>query len=419
MWRSSGLTTQTAQLPAVNEAPAWSRSDSSRRNGLVLGTLAGFATATQIRTGGSAGPFEVLIITYSVVVLRRADAGVAVLRTHVGRLLAGFIVAGGLGGMISVMAGWSSPSKVFIGLLPYVFALIGLEVVSQHDDRRTALKWWLLSYGTVVIVSQLVLYVLYLIGYDSLGPIELFVGDRERTVRFLGWASNPNQLAMTLTIAGAAIAASARSRLARFIAFGLVMFLGLATGSDGLRVALLVGTALVAVAIVIGRLRTSTWARVAVVAVTLAGIAVVGLNFSSLAQSAEDTANDGSQAEQRFELWASCVPSIVSSPLVGLGPGSHGELEGQPRSCHNTYVEAATFGGVPATLGLLLFLGVLAVRQMTRGQALVLFLLGQAATQMVFSFFFRYPQLWMLFLALEVGVLTTQMSPDRRETSYA
>ena len=385
------------------------------RHATVLGILSGLATATQLRSAGAAGPFDLAIILYSAIVLLRNRPRLAAVQTRVGLFLTLFVLLGGVGGLVSVFVGQGSLSKVAFGLLPYLFALVSLEMASSQATPSLYLRRWLFLHGVVVLGTQLGLLAAYHVGMDNVGSIVLYIGERGRTVRFLGWTNNPNQLAMVSTLATCALVLSARRPHVRALAFVAGLTLGAATGSDGFRVGLGVGFVALAVVVLSGRATVRPLVRI-LMWTGAAGLAVVvALSYSSIIDSISTTADDGDQAEERFVLWASCFPTIEASPLVGMGPGSHGSLRGEPRSCHNTYVEGATFAGLPVMLFLAWTLAHLFRLQVQRGELLGLTLLVLGAVQMVFSFFFRYPQLWMLFLGLEVGARAIERRERARD----
>ncbi len=391
-------------------------------HGCVMGVLSGLATATQLRSAGSAGIFDIAIIAYAVVLLVKRRPSIRSADTYPGLFLIGFVALGSLGGLLGVVTSDKSVMSVFLGLLPYLFALLGVEFALSHKQPTLYLNWWMATHGLVVIGTQLVLLGAFYIGKDSVGPIELFIGDRERKIRFLGWTNNSNQLAMAVTIAIAAIGISSLPQILKWVGASGGMLLGIMTLSDGFRVACIASAATLAAVVIFSDVDVPRHLRSAVKAGAVVLGIVVALNIGSLISSAATTANEADQAGERVELWTSCLDTVEVSPLVGLGPGKYGSLDGQDRSCHNTFVEGATFAGLPVIVYLLWTMVKMFQLQIRRGQFFGIWFLVQGSVQMVFSFFFRYPQLWMIFLALHVGTKVYAQRPsvgDQSETVSA
>lgn len=384
--------------------------------GALLGLLMGLGTATQLRSAGSAGFSEVLIVALIGAVLPGQWPQFRSLTTLPGRVLVLFIVAASAGGLVDVIRGGDSLLATPLGLLPYFFALLCIEFVLASHDSKQLLLTWAQVFGVVVLSSQLLLLLAFLSGFDTLGPFDLIVGDRNRNWRFTGWSANPNQLAMTAVLSGGVLALATTSRKVKVLAIGGAVVLGVASGSDGFLVGLAASTAAVLVLGGIGRSPSGPLRLGLMVAspcIALASIIVIPLAMDTASQRAQDKG----QADERIELWTSCLPSVVDSPVVGLGMTPQGSLGDETdRSCHNTYVEIAAKAGAPTALVVLYVLPFrLLFGQWSRGSLVGVWLVVQASTQMVFSFFFRYPYLWLAILLLDSLASRRPEEPEKPE----
>lgn len=237
-------------------------------------------------------------------------------------------------------------------------------------------------------------------------------------IRYRGWAENPNQLALALVVVpfvGWALARAQPTRLRRAALYAstvLSLLLGVVCSSDALFAAWLAGGGLMgAVAWVrlARRPRPTLWSLGTAYAIIplllLAGALTAGPPLAAVLDArAVATYNQGDQGSTRMGLWLHGVQAWSSSPLVGLGPGTHSGYLGpfHDEEAHNTFVDWSASTGL---VGLAAYLALLAAvgGRLLRGArpVLVAAFVGLVGYS-VFHYVLRQPVYWMGLVTLVV-----------------
>ena len=243
---------------------------------------------------------------------------------------------------------------------------------------------------------------------SSVGPVELWY----ESVRFRGWAENPNQMALAVVgmpFLGWYLLKQTRgiARAAYVIAAAGSAAATVATASDGSRVAW-IGAGFSVAAYV--WYRSARWGTgkslfVALVLVpVLIGILGLGAGQDFFAALDKRTQAmyyaEGDQGGTRVTIWLHGLQAIAQSPLVGFGPGSYSGFLGPfgNLEAHNSFIDwgMSTGGlGMIAYAALLVWAGTRLIK--TRSIAL----LGVLLTLVLFSVFnyvLRQPIYWMMIV---------------------
>ena len=374
-------------------------------------------TATQLRGGGAAGPGEVLLagwIVWSFVVLaahRRFDrsalvkSAVAFWLVALSALSFGFITysANNLPADVS----HDTPAILFSA-----FLLLTFVAPSEPIPRftRTVPLFLILS-----IVPLLSLWVAGLF-VPTVGPLTLWFGSR-----FVGWAENPNQVALLATPAPLLcfyLATSLRGwRRWGAVSLGVAaIIVGWASQSDALRVSWIVTALFMGVA---GWCRFAARARTRVrpaviafglvpVAMVITGLIVGPLVVRGALDFGRSTYEQGDQGSDRLNAWIDGGRVILASPL-GRGPGAHaGELSSaDPMEAHNTFIDWGTSSGL---VGLAAYVALLSWSMLTvwrRGRILLLSALASLFVFSMFGYVLRQPMYWFYL----IGVVALSLSP--------
>ena len=378
-------------------------------------------TATQLRGGGgSAGPGEVLLavwIVWSSFVLaahRRFDRS-ALLK---GALAFWFVALSALSfGFIihstNNLAGDASHDAM--ALLLSAILLLTFVAPSGAVARLTRTVMLCLSLSLVPLLSLLVagLFV------STVGPFNLWYGDR-----FVGWAENPNQVALLTTPAPLiclywAIAFRGWRRWGAASLGIAAVVIGLASQSDALRVSWIVTLLFTAVAgwcRLAARARTRVRPAVIALGIVPAAVVITGLSVGPvIVQRALDfgrtTYEQGDQGVDRVSAWTNGAQVILASPLFGRGPGAHaGELNSSDTmEAHNTFIDWGTSSGL---VGLAAYVALLAWSTLTvwrRGRILLLSTLASLLVFSMFGYVLRQPMYW--FYLFGVVALSSPESP--------
>lgn len=391
------------------------------RPGLLLGLGLGFSTATQFRGPGGIGPAEALLGSWCVLTAIALARGRRFRMTPPAMTFAVFwaislaaIAAGWLVGMATDVSANDSVRDFLAFLLSAtVFGLLLTREGAAEEALRAACV-----YSLVTVLGLGVLLLASFLNGGKLGPFDVWYFG----LRFQGWATNPNQIALAvLPIPYLAFyLARGGTRLKRIfltlIAAGAVA-LGIITQSDALTVAWILSVAAVLPIGWVWRITRPIhgfWAsvslKVLVPAMTLLVIVVTVPMFAHkvAARTAERFSQAG-QSEGRLERWRNGMISATMSPVIGLGPGPFSG----PRSsfgheeAHNTIVDWTASTGVVGFAGLLLLMATAVIATVRRRSATLLGMLLALLFFMAFHYVMRQPAFWFVLLLPQV------LPPDR------
>jgi O-antigen ligase len=389
--------------------------------------------ATQLRSAAvPVGPGEVLLATwllfFAILLLRgqRIVLG-AVFRVMLAYWLLAVLLLG-LGTLMAVIlhkADWSNWMHHAIALLLQAFlaCFLAIRLPGEGDDyylliARAALVACFVSGTALLVVALLV---------PNLGPIQPWYG-----YRFRGWAENPNQMALMvlgMPFLGWHLLRQSRGwgpKLMYGLAIVGCVLVGLATWSDGLRVAWL-GTLAVIGFVLWGRaLRRSsgplmylTYLIVPALMLVL-GIGLGGQLLSYFEGVGQRVYSEGGQGDIRIAAWENGLRAIAHSPLVGLGPGSYSGRYApfQGEEAHNTYID---WGMSTGALGVAVQMALLTWAAWRAWRARAFALLAGFAALFLFSMFnytLRQPIYW-LFLVLTLRLTEERVDLGPRQIARA
>lgn len=262
---------------------------------------------------------------------------------------------------------------------------------------------------TIVPLSALLIY-----GQvsPSLGPIQIWFDE----VRFTGWSSNPNQLAFSVsTIPFLAAYKYSKSKGYLFKTTYILIaassvWIGLATASDSLQAAWIVGGILLALLFwyrALSITKTSYWKGL--ITKIILPLTVVSILFifgkpiqTEINDNVESILGADDQGDFRLILWKNGIEATALSPFFGHGPGPHsGNNEPfQEYEAHNTFIDLSTSAGI---LGLFLYLTFIfwaAWKAWSSGQNTIL--IGLISIQMfsTFHLVLRYPLFWFYMVII-------------------
>lgn len=238
--------------------------------------------------------------------------------------------------------------------LASALAIVNLMAVGERNLASSVMAMQaIVSFSFLLLISGATGFegvnVWFLAPGDEVGDLDILGNGFSLVPRYVGLATNPNQLAFFLvfvlffqfavaatfpdrhgrlrlwfaTTAGVLLVAATRSDAAFFsISLGLVLFAYRKTAGLGSRLALLVRYATIC-----------------------AGV------YSSAALWALGVGNDGGNG--RFDLWLQAMRAVDGAKGLGLGYGMHIEgIDGQPVETHSVLFDLLLFGGVFGGLAL-------------------------------------------------------------------
>ncbi len=122
----------------------------------------------------------------------------------------------------------------------------------------------------------------------------------------------------------------------------------------------------------------------------------------SVAESLEEYAKaDGGQGSVRLQLWTDASKLILSSPLLGLGPGQHLRAIGDPKpqEAHNTLIDILLISGLVGALPVaIIFLLILRSAFRNSRLYIVCLLVGPVLAFGMFHYIGRQPLFWIALM---------------------
>lgn len=390
-------------------------------------------TATQLRLG-PVGPGELMLLAW----LALRVAAMTVQRTLFIPREARPILYFWVGAFTLLLAGWLSKLLVvgipqrnaaFYDTFAFTFTAVSIVVFILQPDLgarvRTAASYMV---PALVLPLSLLLFA-RVAGVTGMGPLEFSYG-----IRFTGLSLNPNQAAfaiLPMPLAALYFLSQSRTTWQKRWWGGLVALsgmVGVATLSDSLLLAwaactvvLLVVLFLRMVSVRSGSVLRQGIARVVIPVLVLAcAAAILPPAFAIATRSAEELSSS-QQGSDRFHIWMNGLRAVQTSPIVGLGPGSH---SGHDRpfegfESHNTYIDWSTSTGL---LGILMYLSLLcwaglrAFRDRSTARLLILLALVVFST---FHYSLRQPSFWFYLMVVTFAPVRTGRDEQARPASGA
>lgn len=381
---------------------------------LCAGVLA--TSATQLRLPGfPVGPGELLLVGWmaAVGILFFVGRMRWVIQSGVWPLVGFWAVsfpALAAGVIASTAAGHAEDSGATRDAFAMLFASVFSIVLAMSVPSALAARRVLSLYSLMAAYSLLVLLGVAIV-IRTAGPIDFWY----QMFRFVGLATNPNQLALFVA-AGPFILAQAiadgvtRHRRVYWGGMVALVVVGIATTSDALMVGWISGLGLAMGWKWIQEIRKehSSMLRPALLAVVvpLWGVGLLVLVGVPVYRSVEAEVlaliHLGSQASVRFTLWGNGVAALAASPLFGWGPGAHSGMSRafEAMEAHSTYVDWAASTGLIGLGVLLVLVAVTLVRCVFSNK--VYLALGVMSLAMFSSFHYvlRQPVFWFYLVTI-------------------
>lgn len=251
-------------------------------------------------------------------------------------------------------------------------------------------------------------------------------------IRFVGLSVNPNQLGQVMSILPllciyfVVTARSTSARLYYLLLTAISVSVGLATGSDAVKVCWWVSIALLIITFAFSRFYGYIAGRsralhgllmmlhLMLIGLTGTLVALSSPQMSSLVGGVVADVRSGDEGDRRLLLWQGAVYNMAKSPLIGLGGGRQvvtPYLEGA-REAHNSYLDFTLATGF---LGLVCFLALLTTVVLRSGllrQPLLLTALASLLLFAVFHYIFRHPVFWFSFMLVATTAATRGVAAE-------
>jgi O-antigen ligase len=380
-----------------------------------FGVAIAASTATQLRKG-PVGPGELMLLLW----LAYRFAEMMVQRTIVvpreGRPLLWFWCAApamlAAGWLAKILSGYPQRNAALYDTFAFTFTAAAIVVFLLERDLRERVRTAAATMLLTAVVGNGLLAAATVVGPGA-GPLRVWYG-----MRLAGWAANPNQLAllmlgMPLIALQLRSQSGTRARRLVWLAFTLAAaVLGVATLSDSLIIAWTLGGAVLACLALVraGSVRTGSVLRAGLMRVVLPLLVLVSAGAVAPRLVAKVTEEAGelsgsAQGSDRLEIWGHALEAMATSPIVGLGPGSHAwhDAPGEGYEAHNSYLDWGTSTGIvglAAYLALLAWAGLRALRDRSHYRVVLLLSLMVFST---FHYVLRQPTFWFTLLVVAVA----------------
>lgn len=315
-------------------------------------------------------------------------------------LLAGALVAGSMG--------LEAEGGVTHDLPAYVLAAaVGLAYLGSPDLRERAE----LSVPLLVVFAVVPLGLIAVIDQVAAGvlPFRVWFGPR-----FVGWAKNPNQTALLLSVTplfALDVIRHTKKVVMRVLMTGLfatALVIGILTESDALKLSWMAAAGLVALLAwlraVQGARRRQFWGIVWRLIIPLAVVGGMVLYWgqvtTELQETAEGTYRKSNQGDDRITLWRNGFEAMKVSPIVGLGPGAHSGIRGpfEGSEAHNSVLDWGASAGLVGVAAYLVLVLSMALQARRDPSGLTLVTVGTLFIFSLFHFVLRHPLFWFYML---------------------
>lgn len=366
--------------------------------GLVL------STATQLRFSGfPIGPGEILCLIWlllQVPVFMRERSGLWADTTMRGFVLFWGIMFFSMAiGSVNGLAhpAWDGHRSAHDVLAFGFSSLLGIAALSRFRKDVAAAKH---LFFLVLLVALSLNTGLWLVAKLQLGTTSAAL--MYLPTRFQGFANNPNQLALlmvSLPFLGWYFLENSVNKLVKLLsvlAMGVAIFIGLQTGSDALKLSLLFGMGVLAIASAHSTLyrRTGWQWRVAALGVVL-GAYMLPYTIEPPVGLTQNIALDKGV---RFALWTHAIQAWTEAPIFGFGPGAWSGIMApfEGMEAHNSFLDIGMSAGI---VGLLVYLGILywlSLRFLNDRCYVLLTALGVMVLYSFFHYVLRHPFFWVV-----------------------
>lgn len=238
-------------------------------------------------------------------------------------------------------------------VLAFVFSITFSIAISSLEDVKKLLSYCI---PFTIFSLSILLFLPFIVPF-----INPWYGE----VRFTGWAENPNQMALQLSMIpffALHLLSQSSKRITQLWYILLIiasLFIGRATGSDALITAWASGFSLLIVLKINRDISNSSeqdkssFSSVIkrnISQVFFATIVLLVLLFlyTKITAAVGDEYNKGAQGDVRITLWMNGIAAIAHSPIFGLGPGSQSGFKGPFLNfeAHNTFIDWAGDSGI-------------------------------------------------------------------------
>lgn len=370
--------------------------------------------ATELRFAAlPIGPGEILLASWILLVTFLLLSRRVVLSPEFRVLLAYWLAAAGLlglGAMMAVIEGKVDTSTgggpihdaVAFSLVAVLSCFLALRWRDQDHAYHLSIARSVFFIFTVCVTALLAVAMVL----PDLGVVHPWYG-----YRFRGWADNPNQMALAaiaMPYLGWYLRGKTHGgrRAAYDVAIVCNIAIGLATASDGLRVAWLGSLGIVGMIAWFrpmhhrGSLVPYVFYVMVPVLLVFGTVALGPQIIAGIEQAATSVYEEGNQGQKRITAWVNGLHAMAESPLVGWGPGAFSGMSGpfQGFEAHNNLIDwGMSTGGIGVALHVAL-LGWCVWRALKAGTLTLVGAVASLTIASMFGYMLRQPVYWLVLV---------------------
>lgn len=385
------------------------------KNWEIIWVAVGIAltTATQLRAESPIGLGEIMLATWILLVFMRLLVGRDYFITTLTKVNFLFWLTSfaslALGFLIAETKGLASPTHdVSHDTIALAFSFVLCLALSISLRSKNEVQKLVLALVSFITVS------LFLIFVSS--PFLSFLNPWYSEVRFQGWSTNPNQLALVVSpipFFCLELIFQTTHRATKIWCVLLIVFsaiIGVAIQSDALILSWLVGV-LALILLLPYRLlpnhRKNNLDSAISILITIAVVLFADLAFGHLFYEKIDPIfnnvyNNGSQGSVRVTLWRNGLIAASHSPLFGLGPGPHSGLNGPLLNfeAHNTFIDWVGSAGIVGLISYIALLGWVSLKAWQTKSVVLVAAIISLIVFTCFHFVSRHAIFWFYLLAI-------------------
>lgn len=371
-------------------------------------TIAG---STQLRFGQSPiGVGEVALILWCAYCLHKSVGANGLMLPYRFIIIFALVQCVSVAGMVmSAIMDIDSKGSMLHNYIAYNFTFTILAFYLIYSARNSENIFNSFAVGAIVAFS--VLGIPIWLGYQY--GIDFGFELTRHGVRFQGLAENPNQTALYVVaipffiVATMRVVSGVSFRMVILLALLVVCILyGYSTGSDALTAAWIGSGTIFLLLLFYNTLGTKlnrTARAVVITPVVTAVLATLAWKvWGSLDSYALYVYSEGGQGATRIALWGNAFHAGLSSPLVGLGPGSFSgyrhAFEG--KEAHNTFFDLFSSSGVMGVSFFVAFLGYIGLHSWRTRRPEIIGLFFALTFFSFFHFVARHPIFWVILIVI-------------------
>ena len=391
---------------------------------------AALTTATQLRPESlPVGPGEVMLSAWLLLVGVRLLIRTDNLITSITRATFWFWIVSfislALGFLIAESSGIASDdADMYHDAMAFAFSFLFSMAFSMVTTAKACLQKLLLTLFSFITLSLIVMLL-----FPNLLP---FINPWYGGIRFSGWANNPNQLALLVSMVPFCclhLINCSNNKVTKVwyvLLITVSVVVGVLIQSDALIFAWVLGFfgIITLIPYQVSKNREADFSGVTNLLVTLSFLVFIYLVFGQIFSEELNSVfskvyDNSSQGSERLILWKNGIFAVLHSPLFGLGPGPHSGEAGPLLNfeAHNTFIDWAGSSGIVGVISYVALLSWVGWNAWQNRAVVLVAAIISLAGFSCFHYVLRHVIFWFYLLAIaNLSTQTLKKVGRRQET---